>query len=83
MTDPTTGLSRRDFCGWAWWRRPRSSRPAAGMAAPLLEPRLRAISRLNDWVGEKILLSPDAAGAAVPGRRAHARRTVSRPTRSR
>ena len=54
----TTGLSRRDFI------RLGMVAPTAPVAAcgwdggPLLEPRLRAISRLNDWVGEKILLSP-------------------------
>lgn len=56
MTD-RPGLNRRDFlrlgivaptalvaaCGWD--------------GGPLLEPRLRAFSRLNDWVGEKIWFS--------------------------
>jgi DMSO/TMAO reductase YedYZ molybdopterin-dependent catalytic subunit len=32
----------------------------------LLEPRLRAISRLNDWVGEKILLSPSRLAKEYP-----------------
>jgi DMSO/TMAO reductase YedYZ molybdopterin-dependent catalytic subunit len=58
MTDhPRPGLSRRDFvrlgivaptavaaaCGWD--------------GGSLLEPKLRAFSRINDWVGEKILFS--------------------------
>jgi DMSO/TMAO reductase YedYZ molybdopterin-dependent catalytic subunit len=33
---------------------------------PLLEPRLRMISRLNDWVGEKVLLSPTRLAAQYP-----------------
>jgi DMSO/TMAO reductase YedYZ molybdopterin-dependent catalytic subunit len=46
--------------------------PAALAAAcgwdggPVLEPRLRAISRLNDWVGEKILLSPTRLAPEYP-----------------
>jgi len=58
MTDgPRPGLTRRDFvrlglvaptalvaaCGWD--------------GGPLLEPRLRSFSRINDWVGEKIFFS--------------------------
>jgi DMSO/TMAO reductase YedYZ molybdopterin-dependent catalytic subunit len=66
MADPGTGLSRRDFmrlglmaptalvvaCGWD--------------GGPLLEPRLRSISRLNDWVGEKILLSKTRLAPQYP-----------------
>ena len=33
---------------------------------PLLEPRLRAFSRLNDWVGERILLSPTRLAEQYP-----------------
>ena len=58
MTDgPRPGLTRRDFvrlglvaptalvaaCGWD--------------GGPLLEPRLRSFSRINDWVGEKLFFS--------------------------
>jgi DMSO/TMAO reductase YedYZ molybdopterin-dependent catalytic subunit len=32
----------------------------------ILEPRLRAISRINDWVGEKILLSPTRLAREYP-----------------
>ena len=66
MTDRKPGLSRRDFvrlglvvpaslvaaCGWD--------------GGSLLEPRLRAISRLNDWVGEKILLSSSRLAREYP-----------------
>jgi len=66
MTDRKPGLSRRDFvrlglvvpaslvaaCGWD--------------GGSLIEPRLRAISRLNDWVGEKILLSSSRLAREYP-----------------
>jgi DMSO/TMAO reductase YedYZ molybdopterin-dependent catalytic subunit len=66
MTDRVPGLNRRDFlrlglvapvalvaaCGWD--------------GGPLIEPRLRSISRLNDWVGEKILLSPTRLAPEYP-----------------
>jgi DMSO/TMAO reductase YedYZ molybdopterin-dependent catalytic subunit len=65
MTD-RPGLNRRDFlrlgvvaptalvaaCGWD--------------GGPLLEPRLRAFSRLNDWVGEKILFSRSRLAREYP-----------------
>jgi DMSO/TMAO reductase YedYZ molybdopterin-dependent catalytic subunit len=66
MADQATGLSRRDFM------RLGLVAPAALAAAcgwdggPLIEPRLRTISRLNDWVGEKILLSPTRLAAQYP-----------------
>jgi len=61
-----TGLSRRDFmrlglvaptalvaaCGWD--------------GGPLIEAKLRSISRLNDWVGEKLLLSPSRLAKQYP-----------------
>jgi DMSO/TMAO reductase YedYZ molybdopterin-dependent catalytic subunit len=62
----TTGLNRRDFM------RLGLVAPAALAAAcgwdggPLIEPRLRAISRLNDWVGEKILLSRSRLAREYP-----------------
>jgi DMSO/TMAO reductase YedYZ molybdopterin-dependent catalytic subunit len=60
------GLSRRDFF------RLGLVAPAAVVAAcgwdggPLIEPRIRALSRLNDWVGEKILFSPDRLAPTYP-----------------
>ena len=44
----------------------RWSRPAAGTAGRCSSRRLRAISRLNDWVGEKILLSPTRLAPEYP-----------------
>jgi DMSO/TMAO reductase YedYZ molybdopterin-dependent catalytic subunit len=56
MTD-RTGLSRRDFLRLGVVA-PVSLAAACGWdGGSLLEPRLRSISRLNDWVGEKIFFS--------------------------
>ncbi len=66
MADRAPGLGRRDFM------RLGLVAPAALMAAcgwdggPLVEPRLRSFSRLNDWVGEKILLSPTRLAPVYP-----------------
>jgi DMSO/TMAO reductase YedYZ molybdopterin-dependent catalytic subunit len=66
MTDRAPGLNRRDFM------RLGLVAPAALVAAcgwdggSLIEPRLRSISRLNDWVGEKILLSPTRLAREYP-----------------
>jgi DMSO/TMAO reductase YedYZ molybdopterin-dependent catalytic subunit len=66
MADPATGLSRRDFMRLGLVA-PTALAAACGWdGGPLLEPRLRAISRLNDWVGEKILLSPTRLAAEYP-----------------
>lgn len=66
MADPGTGLSRRDFMRLGLVA-PTAVAAACGWdGGPLLEPRLRAISRLNDWVGEKILLSPTRLAAEYP-----------------
>src|SRR6185503_11362549 len=57
MAEPIPGLTRRDLL-----RLGVAAGPAALLAAcgwdggPTLEPRLRLVSRLNDWVGEKIFL---------------------------
>ena len=52
---PTT--SRRDFLRLGLAAGPASLVAACGWdGGAFLEPRLRAFSRLNDWVGEKILL---------------------------
>jgi DMSO/TMAO reductase YedYZ molybdopterin-dependent catalytic subunit len=57
MTDRIPALSRRDFMRLGLVA-PVSLAAACGWdGGSLLEPRLRAISRINDWVGEKILLS--------------------------
>jgi DMSO/TMAO reductase YedYZ molybdopterin-dependent catalytic subunit len=57
MTEHTPGLARRDLL-----RLGVAAGPAALLAAcgwdggPMLEPRLRLFSRVNDWVGEKLFL---------------------------
>lgn len=53
-----TSLSRRDFLRLGAVAGPASLVAACGWdGGPVLEPRLRSFSRVNDWVGEKILLS--------------------------
>ena len=61
MTDPRTpGLARRDFLRLGLVAGPASLVAACGWdGGPLIRPKLQAISRLNDWVGEKLLLSPN------------------------
>lgn len=67
MTDrPRPGLSRRDFVRLGVLA-PTSLAAACGWdGGPLLEPRLRAFSRINDWVGEKILFSPSRLAREYP-----------------
>ena len=66
MTDRTGALSRRDFMRLGLVA-PVSLAAACGWdGGGLLEPRLRAISRINDWVGEKILLSPTRLAREYP-----------------
>jgi DMSO/TMAO reductase YedYZ molybdopterin-dependent catalytic subunit len=65
MTD-RPGLSRRDFLRLGVVA-PVSLAAACGWdGGPVLEPRLRAISRLNDWVGEKIFFSPTRLAREYP-----------------
>ena len=76
MTD-RPGLSRRDFMRLGIVA-PASLAAACGWdGGPVLEPRLRALSRLNDWVGEKILLSPSRLAPEYPMRAANAGHGVS------
>ena len=52
------GVSRRDFLRLGLAAGPASLVAACGWdGGPLLEPRLRMVSRINDWVGEHILHS--------------------------
>jgi DMSO/TMAO reductase YedYZ molybdopterin-dependent catalytic subunit len=52
------GVTRRDFLRLGLAAGPASLVAACGWdGGPLLEPRLRMVSRLNDWVGEHILQS--------------------------
>jgi DMSO/TMAO reductase YedYZ molybdopterin-dependent catalytic subunit len=67
MAERPPGLSRRDFL-WLGL----ASGPAALVAAcgwdggSSLEPRLRAFSRINDWVGEKIFQDGDRLAHEYP-----------------
>ena len=66
MTDrPTT--SRRDFLRLGLAAGPASLAAACGWdGGAFLEPKLRGFSRLNDWVGEKIFLSPSRLAREYP-----------------
>src|SRR3954453_20319435 len=60
-------LSRRDFLRLGAIAGPASIVAACGWdGGPVLEPKLRAFSRINDWVGEKILLSPTRLAREYP-----------------
>jgi DMSO/TMAO reductase YedYZ molybdopterin-dependent catalytic subunit len=67
MTERNHGLTRRDFVRLGMVAGPASLAAACGWdGGPTLEPRLRAFSRLNDWVGEKVLLSPNRLAPEYP-----------------
>lgn len=67
MTERAPGLNRRDFMRLGLVAGPASLVAACGWdGGPLIEPRLGAISRLNDWVGEKILLSRTRLAPGYP-----------------
>src|SRR5918995_1772538 len=58
MTDQRGGLTRRDLLRLGFMAGPASIAAACGWdGGSLLEPKLRAFSRINDWVSEKVLLS--------------------------
>jgi DMSO/TMAO reductase YedYZ molybdopterin-dependent catalytic subunit len=67
MTDrPRPGLNRRDFVRLGLVA-PTALAAACGWdGGALLEPKLRAFSRINDWVGEKIFFSPTRLGREYP-----------------
>ena len=61
------GTSRRDFLRLGLVAGPASLVAACGWdGGAFLEPRLRAFSRLNDWVGEKLLLSESRLAREYP-----------------
>jgi DMSO/TMAO reductase YedYZ molybdopterin-dependent catalytic subunit len=66
MTDRVLGLTRRDFLRLGLLAAPASLAACGWDGGPLIEPRLRAFSRLNDWVGERILLSPTRLAESYP-----------------
>jgi len=67
MTESNSGLSRRDFLRLGALAGPASIVAACGWdGGPTLQPKLRDFSRLNDWVGENILLSPSRLAREYP-----------------
>ena len=66
MTERESGLTRRDFIRLGAVAGPASLVAACGWdGGSALEPRLRAFSRVNDWVGERIL-SPTRLAPEYP-----------------
>jgi DMSO/TMAO reductase YedYZ molybdopterin-dependent catalytic subunit len=67
MTDRVPSLTRRDFFRLGAVAGPASLVAACGWdGGPVLESRLKAFSRINDWVGEKLLFSPDRLAPEYP-----------------
>jgi DMSO/TMAO reductase YedYZ molybdopterin-dependent catalytic subunit len=67
MTEHRAGLGRRDFLRLGLAAGPASLVAACGWdGGPTLEPRLRAFSRINDWVGEHILYSRARLAPELP-----------------
>ncbi len=67
MTDGTRSLTRRDFLRLGAAAGPASIVAACGWdGGPVLEPKLKAFGRINDWVGEKVLFSPSRAAREYP-----------------
>lgn len=67
MTDPQ--LSRRDLFRLGLLAGSASLAAACGWKGGPLEPKLRAFSRVNDWVGEKLLSTSRLAPVYPVGRR--------------
>jgi DMSO/TMAO reductase YedYZ molybdopterin-dependent catalytic subunit len=66
MADRATGLTRRDFFRLGLVAAPASLAACGWDGGPLLEPKLAAWSRVNDWVSEKLLLSPARLARQYP-----------------
>jgi DMSO/TMAO reductase YedYZ molybdopterin-dependent catalytic subunit len=67
MTEARRGLTRRDLLRLGAVAGPAALVAACGWdGGSSLEPRLRAFSRINDWIGEKILLSPARLAPEYP-----------------
>jgi DMSO/TMAO reductase YedYZ molybdopterin-dependent catalytic subunit len=66
MTERSS-LTRRDFLRLGAVSGPASIVAACGWdGGPALEPKLRAFSRINDWVGEKLIQSSSRLAAEYP-----------------
>jgi DMSO/TMAO reductase YedYZ molybdopterin-dependent catalytic subunit len=67
MADQPHGLTRRDFLRLGIVAGPATLVAGCGWdGGPLLEPRLRAFSRINDWVGEKVFFSKGRLAPQYP-----------------
>ena len=66
MTDKNLRLTRRDLFRLGVVAGPASLVAACGWDGGGLEPKLRAFSRINDWVGEKILFSSNRLAREYP-----------------
>jgi DMSO/TMAO reductase YedYZ molybdopterin-dependent catalytic subunit len=67
MTEERRGLTRRDLLRLGAVAGPAALVAACGWdGGSSLEPRLRTFSRINDWIGEKILLSPSRLAREYP-----------------
>jgi DMSO/TMAO reductase YedYZ molybdopterin-dependent catalytic subunit len=67
MAEPLRRLTRRDLLRLGLAAGPASLVAACGWdGGPTLEPRLRAFSRINDWVSEKIFLSSSRLAREYP-----------------
>ena len=67
MTELGRSLSRRDFFRLGAVAGPTSLVAACGWdGGPVLQPRLQAFSRINDWIGEKVLFSPGQPAREYP-----------------
>ena len=67
MTDRMRGLNRRDFFRIGLVAGPASLMASCGWdGGTALEPKLRAVSRVNDWVGEKFLQSSSRLAPQYP-----------------
>jgi DMSO/TMAO reductase YedYZ molybdopterin-dependent catalytic subunit len=67
MTDESRRLTRRDLLRLGAVAGPAALVAACGWdGGSALEPKLRTFSRINDWIGEKILLSPSRLAPEYP-----------------
>lgn len=67
MTERVPPLTRRDFFRLGVVAGPASLVAACGWdGGPVLESRLKAFGRINDWVGEKVLFSPHRLAPDYP-----------------
>jgi DMSO/TMAO reductase YedYZ molybdopterin-dependent catalytic subunit len=67
MTEKAAGISRRDLIRLGFIAGPASIAAGCGWdGGPVLAAKLTAFSRINDWVGEKLLFSPSRLARQYP-----------------